>query len=141
MRSVAPMGSWVGRQLVSALTPPQTHERHPQIFISFPINGSWCGLSQGWIFVLIFYMYRTCSLCEVPFRAKHHVVVQYVARWMKCPLPPPQPPSRRQGGQGESATLPMRQGTSHCSCLEHCFLLLFFNTAVRPKRKPESGLG
>ncbi len=24
-----------------------------------------------------------------PFRAKHHVVVQYTARWMKCPLPPP----------------------------------------------------
>ncbi len=23
-----------------------------------------------------------------PFRAKHHVVVQYMARWMKCPLPP-----------------------------------------------------
>ncbi len=22
-----------------------------------------------------------------PFRAKHHVVVQYMARWMKCPLP------------------------------------------------------
>ncbi len=32
------------------------------------------------------------------FRAKHHVVVQYMARWMKCPLPPsrsppPQPPT------------------------------------------------
>ncbi len=26
-----------------------------------------------------------------PFRAKHHVVVQYMARWMKCPLPPPLP--------------------------------------------------
>ncbi len=23
-----------------------------------------------------------------PFWAKHHVVVQYMARWMKCPLPP-----------------------------------------------------
>ncbi len=23
-----------------------------------------------------------------PFRAKHHVAVQYMARWMKCPLPP-----------------------------------------------------
>ncbi len=28
-----------------------------------------------------------------PFRAKHHVVVQYMARWMKCQLPPyPRPP-------------------------------------------------
>ncbi len=46
-----------------------------------------------------------------PFRAKHHVVVQCMARWMKCPLPlpqapspspnPPRPPTpRRQGGQG-----------------------------------------
>ena len=24
-----------------------------------------------------------------PFRVKHHVVVQYIAEWMKCPLPPP----------------------------------------------------
>ena len=28
-----------------------------------------------------------------PFRAKHHVVVQYTARWMKCPLAPPPPPT------------------------------------------------
>ena len=27
-----------------------------------------------------------------PFRAKHHVVVQFMARWLKCPLPPPLPP-------------------------------------------------
>ncbi len=27
-----------------------------------------------------------------PFGAKHHVVVQYMARWMKCPLPPPPTP-------------------------------------------------
>ncbi len=26
------------------------------------------------------------------FRAKHHVVVQYMARWMKCPLPSPHNP-------------------------------------------------
>ncbi len=26
-----------------------------------------------------------------PFRAKHHVVVQYMAGWMKCPLSPPLP--------------------------------------------------
>ncbi len=32
-----------------------------------------------------------------PFRAKHHVVVQYMARWMKCPLPlPPHPPPPSQ---------------------------------------------
>ncbi len=36
----------------------------------------------------------------------------YMAGWMKCPLPPPPPPT----------PLPRRQGTSHCSCLEHCFL-------------------
>ncbi len=47
-----------------------------------------------------------------PFRAKHYVAVQYMARWMKCPLPPPplapspslppcpQTPQGRQGGQG-----------------------------------------
>ncbi len=43
------------------------------------------------------------------FRTKHHVVVQCMARWMKCPLPPPPPPNpppqldppqTRQGGQG-----------------------------------------
>ncbi len=27
-----------------------------------------------------------------PFRAKHHVVMQYMAAGPKCPLPPPQPP-------------------------------------------------
>ncbi len=30
-----------------------------------------------------------CLIVRSPFRAKHHVVVQYMARWMKCPLPPP----------------------------------------------------
>ncbi len=28
-------------------------------------------------------------IVQRPFRAKHHVVVQCMARWMKCPLPPP----------------------------------------------------
>ncbi len=91
-----------------------------------------------------------------PFRAKHHVVMQYMAAGPNCPLPPlPRPPppappdpprpdppqtppaedSMAGGGQGgpgridkqgridyinATATL---QGTSHCSCLEHCFLL------------------
>ena len=73
-----------------------------------------------------------------PFRAKHHVVVQYMARWMKCPLPPlpnPLPPrpfhleppcglhdlwkTRRTRKNRQH----YRQGTLHCSCLEHCFLL------------------
>ncbi len=85
-----------------------------------------------------------------PFRAKHHVVVQYMARWVKCPLPPPptplpspcpapspspcQTPTRPPPPTGppygedkedkeESTTLPA-QATSHCSCLEHCFLFL-----------------
>ncbi len=43
----------------------------------------------------------TQLIVRSPFRVKHHVVVQYMARWMKCPLPPPpftplplpQPPS------------------------------------------------
>ncbi len=26
-----------------------------------------------------------------PSRVKHHVVVQYMVRWMKCPLPPGPP--------------------------------------------------
>ncbi len=69
------------------------------------------------------------------FRAKHHVVVQYIARWMKCPLPPcpltphPQTPlpldppgplwkTRRTRKNRRH----YQQRTSHCSCLEHCFL-------------------
>ncbi len=50
---------------------------------------------------------------------------------MKYPLPPAPPPSpepppplwRRQGGQGRIDDITGRQETSHCSCLEHCFLL------------------
>ncbi len=30
----------------------------------------------------------SCVIVRSPFRAKHHVVVQYMAGWMKCPLPP-----------------------------------------------------
>ncbi len=69
---------------------------------------------------------------QKPLEGKHHVVVQYMARWMKCPLPPPawttpprlDPPSLcvcrlyKAMHQGRG-----RQGTSHCSCLAHCFLL------------------
>ncbi len=29
-----------------------------------------------------------------PFRAKHHVVMQYMAAGPKCPLPPPDPPGQ-----------------------------------------------
>ena len=32
-----------------------------------------------------------CIVVRSPFRAKHHVVVQFMARWMKCPLLPPPP--------------------------------------------------
>ncbi len=83
-----------------------------------------------------------------PFRAKHYVAVQYMARWMKCPLPPPLPlpqlhsplPDPPSPARPPSSTGPpppcwtrrtrknrrhYRQGTSHCSCLEHCFLFLF----------------
>ncbi len=83
-----------------------------------------------------------------PCRAKHHVVVQYMAAGPKCPLPPlplpqpppppptpspyqtplplpdPLPPWRKQGGQGRIDDITGQQGTSHCSCLEHCFLFL-----------------
>ncbi len=77
-----------------------------------------------------------------PLRAKHHVVVQYMAGWMKCPLPPPPPPNpparppllgtawlvedkedkEEFMNKEETTVLPTPQGTSHCSCLEHCFL-------------------
>ena len=62
-----------------------------------------------------------------PFRAKHHVVVQYMAGWMKCPLPPPlnppppppqtphpqtpaagPPPAEDKEDKEESTTLPAR---------------------------------
>ncbi len=65
-----------------------------------------------------------------PFRAKYHVVVQYMARWMNCPLPPspsplspldPPPPAEKTMRTRENQRHD-RQGTSHCSCLEHCFL-------------------
>ncbi len=36
--------------------------------------------------------YCVALVVRSPFRAKHHVVVQYMARWMKCPLPPPPKP-------------------------------------------------
>ncbi len=75
-----------------------------------------------------------------PFRAKHHVVVSAVYgkvdEMSPTPLPSPNPPPpcqtpiphqtpqhRRQGGQGRINDITGRQGTSHCSCLEHCFLL------------------
>ncbi len=95
-----------------------------------------------------------CFIVRSPFTAKNHVVVQYMPRWMKCPLipplplpqhpspspnpvplpdsppplPDPPPPAGPNHGEdnedkGESMTL-LAQGTSHCSCLEHCFLLL-----------------
>ncbi len=53
----------------------------------------WCVLHQGDHGIVV----------RSPFRAKHHVVVQYMARRMKCPLPPspfpntlPQPPPQEQ---------------------------------------------
>ncbi len=67
-----------------------------------------------------------------PFRAKHLVVVSYMVGWMKCPLPPPPsplpdplplldpPPSEKTRTRKNLGH--HRQGTSHCSCLEHCFL-------------------
>ncbi len=96
-----------------------------------------------------------------PFRAKHHVVMQYMAAGPKCFPPPmdrpparprqpdppwPEPPcsqtppevSMAGGGQGGPGRIDkqrriddinaaaMLQGTSNCSCLEHCFLFLLF---------------
>ncbi len=72
-----------------------------------------------------------------PFGTKHHVVVQYMARWMKCPLPPPPPqphplpdplphlehsPPENKTRRTKKNQQHHRQRTSHCSCLEHCFL-------------------
>ncbi len=68
-------------------------------------------------------MLLSLVIVRSPFRSKHYVVVQYMARWLKCPLPlppdpplPPQPPTHeapypqtslppdpshgKQGGQG-----------------------------------------
>ncbi len=69
-----------------------------------------------------------------PFGAKHHVVVQYMASWMKCPLPPPLQPLPGSPPHGlhnlwktrstRKNRRHYRQGTSHCSCLEHCFLFV-----------------
>ncbi len=106
-------------------------------------------LSLSWDECCKFCHVRLCSkpdflvesqlVVRSPFRAKHHVVVQYMARWMKYPLPlPPNPPTlplppqldpppmdSMTGGlvedKEELTTLPTPQGTSHCSCLEHCF--------------------
>ena len=58
-------------------------------------------------------------LCEVHFGAKHHEAVQYMARWIECPLPPPMyppplnppppgPPQEDKEDKEESATLPAR---------------------------------
>ncbi len=86
-----------------------------------------------------------CLVVRSPFRVKHHVVVQYMARWMKCPLPPspplplPQPtpplptpcqspPCWNPPAEKTRTTRKNQwhyfQGTLHCSCLEHCFLFL-----------------
>ncbi len=70
---------------------------------------------------------------------QHPTPVPFPARWMKCPLPPPPPLplprrtplQRRQGGQGRIDDITGRQGTSHSSCLEHCFL---FNIQTRGAR-------
>ncbi len=83
---------------------------------------------------------RHCTLCcakslqgEAPCGS-----AVYMARWIKCSLPPPPTPSpcptptphrlvedkedkKELMNKEELMTLPV-QGTSHCSCLEHCFL-------------------
>ncbi len=89
-----------------------------------------------------------------PFRAKHHVVVQYMAAGPKCLLPPPPPggppcpdtlcpnppPLGHQTtwlvedkedkeelmNKEKLMTLSTLQATSHCSCLENCFLFPHF---------------
>ena len=80
-----------------------------------------------------------------PFRAKHYVVVQYMAAGLKCPLSPsplPPPPlwtvwvaedkedKEELMNKEELTTLPTPQGTSHCSCLEHCFLFFSLQREV-----------
>ncbi len=70
------------------------------------------GVSDGTLLLLISELHSI--IVRSPFRAKHHVVVQYMAKWLKCPLPlnplTPRPPcghppvdsmtGGRQGGQG-----------------------------------------
>ncbi len=121
---------------------------HPLKF-SWPLAG-WC--QSG---------HETSLIVRSPFRAKHHVVVQYMARWMKCPLPPPPNPPSPTPSPCPNPTSPQpdppswtppgqhdwwktrrtrknwqhyRQGTSHCSCLEQCFLFhIFANTNLQNK--------
>ncbi len=90
-----------------------------------------------------------------PFWAKHHVVVQNMARWMKCPLPPtptpsptppptlnppyPQtpppyprpPPCRRQGGQGRIGDI-TGKGLRTAVALSTASCLRFFCLAQSP---------
>ncbi len=88
------------------------------------------------------YSRRLVLIVRSPFGAKHHVVVQYMARWLKCPLPPPptpppppqplkplapgppQPPPPWKARRTRRNRRHYQQGTAHCSCLEHCFLFL-----------------
>ncbi len=50
------------------------------------------------------------------------------------PLDPPPPPPDKEDKE-ELTTLPMLQGTSHCSCVEHCFLLVHV-VALRRTTRP-----
>ncbi len=105
-----------------------------------------CNVTLSFSAVLAVSEHRRTFIVRSPFRAKHHVVVQYMTGWMKCPLPPPPPPNppagpppppdptppcwtppprRRQGGQGRIDGITGRQGTLHFSCLENCFLFQF----------------
>ncbi len=114
-------------QLPSTVQPPQ----FPQI--SWTAGYNWVGWGQGWMMVMTGAWVHTPLKCRKalslkkeqwrlfvrsPFRAKHHVVVQYVARWMKCPLPsspapaqpsaPGPPPVEDKEDKEELATLPAR---------------------------------
>ncbi len=51
----------------------------------------------------------TDIIVRSPFGAMHHVVVQYMARWMKCPLPLPKPPLPPAGPPPPCWTIPMEK--------------------------------
>ncbi len=117
----------------------------PSLWSRMTAPSMWCRVDAAFLASMHVFTQRALRfIVRNPFRAKHHVAVQYMARWTKYPLPPlnshplPQPPSPCPDPPPLDPPCPQnplwkirrtrknwrhyRQGTSHCSCLEHCFL-------------------
>ncbi len=67
-----------------------------------------------------------------PLRAKHYVVVQYMAKWLKCPLPPPNPCSPSPTPQPQLST------EFHPRWLPYHVTYICHFTHVHPGTWPES---